>query len=117
MEPFCKLGDTIAYIQKYQVLESRTWRRKWELVESKVSRMSLCKDGVHVYTKRFYPLPDEELRSNTNLLRDRSGIILVEEPIVMDDELRKRYERWIAWMNEDPENEKKASLLNFGGEA
>ena len=116
MEPFCKLGDTIAYIQKFQVLENRTWRRKWELVESKVSRMSLCKDGVHVYTKRFYPLDDEELRSNTNFMRELNGLILVQEPFVLDDELRERCERWVDWMNADPETAKEASIFNFGGD-
>ena len=114
MEPFCKLGDTIGYIRKSQKYGSDTWT--WELVDSKVSRMSIGKRGVRVYANHFSPFDDEELRSNTQFMQERNSLILVHEPFVLDDELRERCERWVAWINEDPENEKKASALSFGGD-
>ena len=58
----------------------------------------------------------EELRSNTNFMRELNGLILVQEPFVLDDELRERCERWVDWMNADPENAKEASIFNFGGD-
>ena len=107
MDIFCKIGDTIGYIRKSQKFGETVWR--WGISETKVNRLAICKDGVHVYTKNFCPLNDDEIRSNTEIMRENTRLILVQEPFSMDEEIRARVTRWIDWMNEDPENEKKAS--------
>lgn len=107
---FCKIGDTIGYIRKSQKLGETKW--KWELVKGEVYSLAIRKDGVHVCAESFRPLDDEEIRSNTEIISKRNGLILVQEPFRMDDEIKARVERWIDWMNESPENEKKAT--DFG---
>lgn len=108
MTIFCKIGDCVGYIQKYKAPNEADW--KWRLVETTVDRISLCKDGVHIYTKRFRPLYDEEIESNTRIMRENTGIILTAEPFLLDDTTRAKAERWVSWINENPENEKIASF-------
>ena len=100
---FCKIGDTIGYIIKSQKFGETEW--KWKLVETNVDRLYICKDGVRVYTKSFRALYDDEIRSNTNIITGNSKLILVQEPFLLNDDLRERVTQWVEWMNEDPKNE------------
>lgn len=107
METFCSIGDILGYVSRSQKFGETTWR--WRLVEAKVRRLAICKDGVHVYTKEFCPLDDDEIKGNTKIMNERTSLILVQEPFVLNDETRARVERWVAWMNENPDNAAKAT--------
>lgn len=43
--------------------------------------------------------PTEEIQSNTEIIRENNGIILVREPFFTDDELSERMQRWCEWAN------------------
>ncbi len=104
---FCRVGDTIGCIYKGYAVVARD--RYWQIVEGKVTKVSRHKDRIRVYTGDILPLDDEDIQTNTELMR--RGIILTSEFFVMDDELRAKVERFVRWLNERPENEKKADLF------
>lgn len=52
-----------------------------------------------VYSKILYPVDFEEIVSNARIMKDNPRIILVQEPFLLDDELREKVTRWVAWAN------------------
>ena len=59
--------------------------------------------GDRVYSKLFYPLDYEEIVENANMMKGKSGLILVDSPFLLDDELREKAVRWVEWANKaDP---------------
>lgn len=49
------------------------------------------------------PIDYEEIVSNANFMRNNPGLILVQEPFLLDDELRKKATMWVEWANKaDP---------------
>ncbi len=106
MEIFCKIGDIIGYI-------SEPHEHEYKLHESKVNRVAVCKDGVHVYAKGFRPLDDDDIRINTNFMSEPE-MILTREPFLMDEKLRNKAERWCKMANEHPRDVKRYSF--FGPE-
>ena len=56
-----------------------------------------------VYSKMFRPLDYDDVAENTRELKANPSIMLVTEPIFLDDELRERMVRWVEWANKsDP---------------
>lgn len=56
-----------------------------------------------VYSKLFYPLDYEEIVENANMMKGNSGLIMVDSPFLLDDELREKAVRWVEWANKaDP---------------
>lgn len=51
-----------------------------------------------VYCKMLYPTDYDEVEYNTEIMREK-GLVLVGEPFFVDDELRKKVEKWIDWAN------------------
>lgn len=59
--------------------------------------------GDRVYSKMFFPLDYEEIVDNAKMMKDKSSLILVQEPFLLDDELREKVTRWVEWANKaDP---------------
>ena len=60
--------------------------------------------GDRVYSKMLmYPIDYEEIVDNANMMKNNSGIILVREPFLLDDELREKAVAWVEWANKaDP---------------
>ena len=52
-----------------------------------------------VYSKMFCPLDYEEVEENTQDLKNNPSIMLVKEPVFLDDDLRERMVRWVEWAN------------------
>ena len=45
----------------------------------------------------------EEIVSNANIMHNNPQLILVQEPFLLDDELRERVTKWVEWANKaDP---------------
>jgi len=86
-----KVGDTICYIQKYMETGDKDW--KFRLVTTPITSIRIGKTATKAYSKRFYPLDVEELKSNTKCFAP--GIILVQEPFLDVGNLRETAERWI----------------------
>lgn len=44
-----------------------------------------------------------EVVDNANIMKNNSGIILVREPFLLDDELKEKATKWVEWANKaDP---------------
>lgn len=59
--------------------------------------------GDRVYSKMLmFPVEYEDVEDNTEQMRER-GFVLVGEPFFLDEQLREKAMRWVAWANKaDP---------------
>lgn len=88
----------IGYIKKYTLEMNPRLTEKFKFVEDTfIRRISSRSDRV--YSKKFSPLDYEEIVDNANMMRENPGIILVQEPFLLDDELREKAIRWVEWAN------------------
>ena len=56
-----------------------------------------------MYSKLSCPVDYEEIVENANFMRNNPQLILVKEPFLLDDELRKKATMWVEWANKaDP---------------
>ena len=45
------------------------------------------------------PVDYQEIVDNANFMKNQTGIMLIREPFLLDDELRERCIRWVEWAN------------------
>lgn len=65
----------------------------------------VTKNGVKVYEpKRFRPIELSEIESNTSWMKQNKNLILTKEPVLLDDEIRERINRWCDWATEHYED-------------
>jgi hypothetical protein len=104
-----KIGDNICYIRKiYERLDNGegTPSLAYDLVVDRITSVAERKSGVKLYSKRFAPFDFEDVASNTKMLRECPNIILVQEPFLDVDNLKKRAENWIllrGWEHQEEE--------------
>lgn len=56
--------------------------------------------GDRVYSKMLmFPVDYEEIVNTANMMKGDSGLIIVREPFLLDDELREKVTRWVEWAN------------------
>ena len=92
----------IGYIKKYNLEMNPYLTEKFKFVEDTFTRR-ISSHSDRVYSKKFNPLDYEEIVDNANMMKENPGIILVQEPFLLDDELREKAIRWIEWANKaDP---------------
>lgn len=92
----------IGYIQEYNLEMNPHLIEKFKFVEDTFTRR-ISSHSDRVYSKKFSPLDYEEIVDNANMMKENPGIILVQEPFLLDDELREKAIRWIEWANKaDP---------------
>lgn len=92
----------IGYIKKYNLEMNPYLTEKFKFVEDTFTRR-ISSHSDRVYSKKFSPLDYEEIVDNANMMRENPGIILVQEPFLLDDELREKAIRWVEWANKaDP---------------
>jgi hypothetical protein len=49
------------------------------------------------------PIDYEEIADNATFMKEHPGIIIVNEPFLLDDELREKAIKWVEWANKaDP---------------
>lgn len=92
----------IGYINKYDLELNPQLTEKFKFIEDTFTR-HISSRSDRVYSKRFSPLDYEEIVDNANMMKEHPGIILVQEPFLLDDELREKAIRWVEWANKaDP---------------
>lgn len=92
----------IGYIQKYDLSKNPHLTERFKFVEDTFTRR-ISSHSDRVYSKRFYPLDYEEIVDNANMMKKNPSLILVQEPFLLDDELRDKVTQWVAWANQaDP---------------
>ncbi len=61
---------------------------------------------TRVYTKRFNALDIDEIQSNTEIMEKADNYILVREVVLLNEITRPKYERWVKWANDNPDEVK-----------
>ena len=94
----------IGYIRRND-LEFNPNRPKFEFKEASYTR-KISSRGDRIYSKMLlYPVDYEDIVDTTNMMKGESGLIIVQEPFILDDELRERVVRWVEWANNaDPKD-------------
>lgn len=88
----------LGYIRRNNLELNPHLTEKFQFKEASFTRRISGK-GDRVYSKMFVPLDYEEIVDNANLMKENSGLILVGEPFLLDDELREKAIRWVEWAN------------------
>lgn len=92
----------IGYIRRNNLELNPQLKEKFTFKECTFTRRISSK-GDRVYSKLFYPLDYEEIVDNANMMKGNSGLIMVDSPFLLDDELREKAVRWVEWANKaDP---------------
>ena len=88
----------IGYIRRNN-LEYNPHLKRFDFKEATFTRRITGK-GDRVYSKMLvYPVGYEEIVDNANMMKDKSSLIIVDEPFLLDDELREKAIRWVEWAN------------------
>lgn len=91
----------IGYIRKYSD-PCNIKDNRFRFIECSCTRRISSKSD-RVYSKQFMPQDYEEIVDNANIMKKNPGIILVQEPFLLDAELREKALRWVEWANQvDP---------------
>lgn len=92
----------IGYIAKHNLELNPQLTKKFTFMEDTFTRR-ISSRSDKAYSKKFYPIDYEELVQNAEIMKENSGLILVQEPFLLDDELREKAIRWVEWANKtDP---------------
>ena len=95
----------IGYIVEYDLNLNPHLKEKFKFKEANFTRR-ISSRGDRVYSKMLsYPVDYDEIVSNANMIRGNSRLILVGEPFLLDDELREKCLRWVAWANSVDESQ------------
>lgn len=78
-------------------------RERFQFREAAFTRR-ISSRGDRVYSKMLaFPVDYEEIVDNANMMKKNDSLILVREPFLLDDELRKKVTKWVEWANKaDP---------------
>lgn len=94
----------IGYILKNNT-ELNPNRPKFQFKEASFTRR-ISSRGDRVYSKMLMcPVDYEDIVDTANMMKDNSGIIVVQEPFLLDDELKEKCLRWVEWANKADERE------------
>lgn len=88
----------IGYIRRNDLKLNPHLTEKFHFFETTFTRRITSK-GDRVYSKLFHPLDYEEIVNNADWMKGNSRIILVDEPFLLDDELREKCVKWVEWAN------------------
>lgn len=89
----------IGYIAEYDLNLNPNLKEKFKFKEANFTRR-ISSRGDRVYSKMLSdPVDYEEIVNNANMIRGNSGLMLVREPFLLDDKLREKCLRWVAWAN------------------
>lgn len=88
----------IGYIRRNNLELNPHLTEKFHFFETPFTRRITSK-GDRVYSKLFYPLDYEEIVDNAEWMKGNSRMILVDEPFLLDDELREKCVKWVEWAN------------------
>lgn len=88
----------LGYIRRHNLELNPHLTEKFTFKECAFTRRISSK-GDRVYCKLLYPTDYEELVSNAEMMKGDSGLIIVNEPFLLDDELREKAIKWVEWAN------------------
>lgn len=88
----------IGYIRRNN-LEFNPHLEKFDFKEASFIRR-ISNKSDRIYSKILvYPVDYEEIVDNANMMKGDSKLIIVNEPFLLDDELKEKIIRWVEWAN------------------
>lgn len=95
----------IGYIVKYDLTLNPNLTERFKFREMAFTRR-ISSRGDRAYSKMLqFPIDYEEIVDNAEIMKKNPNLILVQEPFLLDDELRKKVTRWVEWANKADESE------------
>ena len=95
----------IGYIRRYDLELNPHLTKKFEFKEATFTRR-ISSRGDRVYSKMLaYPVDYEEIVDTANIMKGDSKLIIVQEPFLLDDELKEKCLRWVELANNVDESE------------
>lgn len=93
----------IGYIVKYDLTLNPHLTEKFKFREATFTRR-ISSRGDRIYSKMLqFQIDYEEIVDNAEIMKKNPRIILVQEPFLLDDELREKVTKWVEWANKaDP---------------
>ena len=89
----------LGYIVKYDLTLNPHLTEKFKFKEATFTRR-ISSRGDRVYSKMLqFPIDYEEIVDNADIMKKNPSLILVQEPFLLDDELRDKAIRWVKWAN------------------
>jgi hypothetical protein len=87
--------DKIGYISRVTV----DGKEQFKFIEAKVKSVRIGKKQTSVYTDKGYTLDANEIESNTQMIGKGSGIMLVDEPFITNDEFSEHCRKVVDYWN------------------
>lgn len=87
--------DKIGYIRRATV----DGKEQFKFIEAKIKSVRVGKKQTSVYTDKFYALDSEEIEFNTEMIGKGSGIMLVNEPFITNDEYSEHCRKTVDYWN------------------
>lgn len=87
--------DKIGYIRRATV----DGKDQFKFIEAKIKSVRVGKKQTSVYTDKFYALDAEEIEFNTEIIGKGSGIMLVNEPFITNDEYSEHCRKTVDYWN------------------
>lgn len=93
----------IGYIRRNNLELNPQLKEKFTFKEATFTRR-ISSRGDRCYSKMLCePVDYEEIVDNANMMKSDHGLIVVNEPFLLDDELREKVVKWVEWANKaDP---------------
>ena len=88
----------LGYIARHNLELNPQLTKQFEFKECSFTRRISSKSD-RAYCKILYPIDYCDLVFNAELMKGNQGLILVNEPFLLDDELREKAIRWVEWAN------------------
>ena len=89
----------IGYIVRYDLTLNPHLTERFKFREATFTRR-ITSRGDRVYSKMLQrPVDYEEVVDNADIMKKNQRLILVQEPFLLDDELRDRVMKWVEWAN------------------
>ena len=97
----------IGYITKYDLKfnphlkENETFKFKEATYTRKINSR-----GDKIYSKLLaYPFDYEEVADNADMMKRNKNLIIIQEPFLLDDELREKVTKWVELANKANQEE------------
>ncbi len=89
----------IGYIAKYDLEMNPHLTDRFQFKEATYTR-KINTRGDRIYSKLLlYPVDYEEVADNADMMKGNESLIIVQEPFLLDDELREKVTKWVEWAN------------------
>lgn len=89
----------IGYIIRYDLKLNPHLTERFKFKEASFTR-TINSKGDKIRSKMLmFPIDYDEIVDNAKMMKENPQLISVDEPFLLDDELRDKVTRWVDWAN------------------